>query len=500
MRRVQPASIAFGLLLSLSSSGPAAVGPVRDPADSGPVPASRQLRPHLPELGPLAPLPTGSAAEADRLPSRVTPVVLAIRRALPAVVNITSEKTITASFGWATPLGEQRVNGMGSGVIVDERGYIITNAHVVQDVTKLRIRLHDGRTLEGKVIRTDQEDDLALVKIDAPGPLPTIPLSTSSDLMLGETVIAVGNAFGYTSSVTVGIVSALGRTVRVNDRLTYHDLIQTDASINPGNSGGALLNIRGELVGLNVAIRAGAQGISFAIPVDKVRKVAAELLSVRQLIGLWHGLVCVEETDALGQVRLRVVRVDGPAKEAGLKDGDLVLRVGDRPVHFALDLERYMLSVPADQPVPVLVERAGRTERLELRLAELPAPLRSPTELVWQQLGLRLSSVEPYQVRRYEPLLRGGMYVLEVRPSSVADQAGIKPADILLGLDQWEVLSYQDLLFVLKRRADQGAEPLRVHVLRNGQRYELQMVVSPDLLAPLRLAGQQPSGPAPLRS
>jgi serine protease Do len=483
--------VVLGLFLALAAGGVAAVGSAGEASRSGPVAASRELGAKLSDLAPLDSFPLEAAERAGRLRGRVTPIVRAVRRALPGVVNITSEKTIRAPFGWAAPLGEQRVSGMGSGVIIHESGYIITNAHVVENVTRLRVRLHDGRNFEARTVRIDKENDLALIKIDCPEPLPTIPLGTSSDLMLGETVIAVGNAYGYTSTVTVGIVSALGRTVRVNERLTYSELIQTDASINPGNSGGALLNIYGELVGLNVAIRAGAQGISFAIPVDKVRKVAAELLSVKELSGCWHGLVCEEEVDALGRVRVRVVQADGPAKQAGIKDGDLLLRVAGRPVHFALDLERYMLDLRAGQSVPVVVDRAGHTVQLELRLAELPAEQRSPTELVWSALGLRLSTVDPYQVMRYEPHLRGGMYVVEVRPGSVADQAGLRPGDILLGLGQWEVLNYQNLMFVLKRRAGQEPEPLQVHLLRNGRRYELEMAVDTELLAPLRVAGDR---------
>src|SRR6202040_1196844 len=163
---------------------------------------------------------------------------------------------------------QNRVNGMGTGIIIDPRGYIVTNQHVVEDVNVIRIRLSDGTSQSATVIARSQEADLALLKIDVPRPLPTMPLGTSSDLMVGETVIAIGNAYGYEHTVTVGIISAIKRDVTLNKEVSYKALIQTDASINPGNSGGPLLNINGDLIGVNVAIRAGAQGIWIAIPVD----------------------------------------------------------------------------------------------------------------------------------------------------------------------------------------------------------------------------------------
>ena len=157
---------------------------------------------------------------------------------------------------------------MGTGTIVDERGYILTNYHVVSDVRRIEVTLDDGRGCTAELVAYDAAADLAVIKIPAPKPLPVIRIGTSSDLMEGESVIALGNAFGYEQTVTRGIISALGRDVQVSDTQAYDDLIQTDASINPGNSGGPLLNIDGEMIGVNVAVRAGAQGIGFAIPID----------------------------------------------------------------------------------------------------------------------------------------------------------------------------------------------------------------------------------------
>ena len=258
---------------------------------------------------------------------RVTPVVRAVRKAKPAVVNISSEKTVNNRVVFSNDFREpQRVNGMGSGVVVDERGYIVTNAHVVDSVTALRVRLSDGTSHDAKVIDIDRKNDLALLKIDAGRPLATIPMGTSSDLMLGESVIAVGNAYGYEDSVTLGIVSAVGRTVRLNEEMVYHDLIQTDASINPSNSGGALLNIDGDLIGVNVAIRAGAQGISFAIPVDAVRRIAAKMVSIRRINHTWHGLEYEEAANSLtSDAGVVIKKAEGPSEKAGLRAGDRVV-------------------------------------------------------------------------------------------------------------------------------------------------------------------------------
>ncbi len=179
---------------------------------------------------------------------------------------------------------------MGTGIIIDERGYIITNFHVVDGVNKIEVTMPDESSYVAQLISTDPKNDLAIVKIDAQKKLSVITIGTSSDLMVGETVIALGNAYGYEHTVTRGIVSALHRNVQISDTQTYDDLIQTDASINPGNSGGPLLNIDGEMIGINVAVRAGAQGIGFTIPIDKAMSVAARLMSVERVERKWHGV------------------------------------------------------------------------------------------------------------------------------------------------------------------------------------------------------------------
>src|SRR6266852_4335291 len=222
---------------------------------------------------------------ADAGEPRRSPVVEAVQRVRASVVNIHSERTVMGPASeelFSLAPSQNRINGMGTGVLLDPPGYIVTNHDVVEDVHVIRMRLNDGSTYSARVLSRDPDADLALLKIDTGRPLPVMPLGTGKDLMVGETVIAIGNAYGYEHTVTVGVVSALKRDVVLNKEISYKGLIQTDASINPGNSGGPLLNVNGEMVGLNVAIRAGAQGISFAIPVETMIRVTTEMLSARR--------------------------------------------------------------------------------------------------------------------------------------------------------------------------------------------------------------------------
>ncbi|HTU26795.1 MAG TPA: trypsin-like peptidase domain-containing protein, partial [Pirellulales bacterium] len=257
-----------------------------------------QFRPH-PLAAPLcwglslalavAASPALRPAAATEL--RRTAEVRAVEQARGSIVNIHGQKTVVSGDDGArrgeTP---QHVNGMGTGVIIDGRGYIITNYHVVEGVKKIQVTLASGKSYVASTVSHDPPTDLAIIKISAREELPVITVGTSSDLMTGEPVIAVGNAYGYEHTVTRGIVSALHRTVHVSDAQQYQDLIQTDASINPGNSGGPLLNIDGEMIGINVAVRAGAQGIGFAIPVDMAMSIAANLMSVEKIESTYHGV------------------------------------------------------------------------------------------------------------------------------------------------------------------------------------------------------------------
>jgi len=206
---------------------------------------------------------------------------------------------------------------------------VLTNHHVVEGVKRIRVTLANGRACIAKLVAHDPVTDLAIIKIPVKQRMPTINIGSSRDILTGETVIAVGNAYGYEHTVTTGVVSAQHRSVQVNDSQDYPDLIQTDASINPGNSGGPLLNIDGEMIGINVAVRVGAQGIGFAIPVDKAMRVAARLMSVERLRGVWHGVVHEDVVRGNQQVVIvRDIKSGSPAQLAGIKQGDVIRSIG----------------------------------------------------------------------------------------------------------------------------------------------------------------------------
>ena len=421
--------------------------------------------------------PAADAIPVSRSNNRRTQIVEVVEKVKDAVVNIHSERTVAAAgtddlYGVAA--APSRVNGMGTGIVIDPRGYIITNHHVIEDVQVIKVRLADGSTYPAKVVARDHENDLALLKIEPRKPLATIPLGTSQDLMIGETVLAIGNAFGYEHTVTTGIVSALHRDVTLNKEMAYKSLIQTDTPINPGNSGGPLVNINGELVGVNVAIRAGAQNIAFAIPVDTMIRVAGDMLSIRKRNGLTHGMKLADKVNPGSSPSVRSVSVGGiepagPAATAGLQPGDVLVRVGGQNVQTSLDFERALLDHTAGEKVTLVVNREGSEKSLDLVLqtvdrASAPAP-----DLIWRKLGVRLQSAAAEQVTRVNPALHGGLVVTDVYPDGVAGRAGFQRGDILIGLHQWETLTADNVNYVLTHPDLATFNPVRFFIIRNGQ-------------------------------
>ncbi len=438
----------------------------------------------------LAP-PCADAREVT--PERMTPIVVAVRQARAAVVSIQGQKTVTSSAdGSGTADVPRQVNGMGTGTIIDERGYILTNCHVVSDVRHIQVTLDDGRNYTAELIANDGKNDLAILKISPTKALPTIRIGTSSDLMEGESVVALGNAFGYQQTVTRGIVSALGRDVQVSDTQAYEDLIQTDASINPGNSGGPLLNIDGEMIGVNVAVRAGAQGIGFAIPIDAALRTAANLLNVQRLQNKWHGLSTQPGEDLGGPLRVTRVEPASPAEAAGLRSGDEILQVGAMPVTRPLDLERALLDRPVGETLTVHLRRDGQPVNVDLALATYRSP-RSTTirgaaaaadddfdAAVWNLFGLKLSEEPKSTFARRNTRYRGGMRVEEVRPDSPAAKQGILAGDVLVGMHGWETASNQDVQYIvsLPNLAELGK--MKFYLLRGQNNlYQGFLTVSP---------------------
>jgi len=415
---------------------------------------------------------------------RQTAAVRAIQRALKSVANIRSEKTAPTNSTLFSTTGSRKINGMGTGIIVDPRGYIVTNFHVVEGVDALHVTLHDGSTYDARILTYDREHDLAMIKISPSHPLSEMPLGTSSDLMLGETVIAVGNAYGYEDTVTLGIVSALSRDVEVNETQSYENLIQTDASINPGNSGGPLINLDGEVIGINVAIRAGAQRIGFAIPIDDARRHIARLLSAERLQNTYHGLDTADvKNGSVRELRVESVESGSPAAEAGVQPGDVVVHVDTRDVTDRADFERALIGHEAGESVEIVVRRQKGLQRLKLVLADIPeskattrfaSNVRSATpdarsETVWKTIGLRLTDVtgDQSEVRQYG--YRGGMLVTHLRPQSPAALNGIRVGDILVGLHLWETLNIDNVMYVLNHSQRASFNPVKFYVLRDGE-------------------------------
>lgn len=430
-------------------------------------------------------------------------IVRAIRAARPAVVNIRGEKFMKSVPYDATGSDPQKqvgsqseaqhVNGMGTGVLFDSRGYIVTNFHVVDGIQEIHVTTADSKTYVARILARDRETDLAIIKIEALAGevFETIQFGESSDLMTGETVIAVGNAYGYEHTVTKGIVSALHRSVQVSDVQFYQDLIQTDASINPGNSGGPLLNIKGEMIGINVAVRAGAQGIGFAIPVNRAMEVVTRMTESCVASRNWHGIGFANYPvgSSSGAV-VESVEKNSPAESIGLRVGDVILGVNQKKIANRLDFACSILEMKSGETIRISVARNQKTATVKLAMGAVTARNREGTdyapevadkpafhvekltneEIIWKQMGVFVSPVRGNEIpirgsRKYN----GGLLVQNVRPNSPAARQGIRNGDVLLGILQWETLTLDNVIFILGRPEFQNQQSVKFLLAREGQ-------------------------------
>ncbi len=400
---------------------------------------------------------------------RQTPTVRAYARVKDAVVNIHGQKTISAADEpTAHGDSQRRVNGMGTGVLIDQRGYILTNYHVVEGVAKIEVTLANGKSFVAQSVSTDPTADLAVIKISGEK-FPVIPIGTSNDLMIGETVIAVGNAYGYENTVTQGIISALHRSVQVNDAQGYEDLIQTSAEINPGNSGGPLVNIDGDVIGVNVAVRAGAQAIGFAIPIDKAMAVAARLMSVERIDSHWHGIAADDAAAATDGVAIGSVEKDSPAAKIDLRPGDVITAVDGQDVARALDFERALLGRKTGEEIPLTVRRNGESLKMSLALAGLPNRPAAEPDLAWDVLGLKLAPIAAPQFKQYQSRYHGGLSITEVRAESPAAKQGLRRGDVLVGMHIWETVSMDNVNYILNRNDLSDIDPMKFYILRGSE-------------------------------
>ncbi len=419
---------------------------------------------------------------ADGSKLRQTPIVEAVQAARPSVVNIHGPKTVDGPNDQGEYEGPRRVNGMGTGIVIDERGYILTNHHVIEGVRRIQVTLHDERTFTARLVARDEQTDLAIIHIQVGEPLPLIKIGQSQDLMPGEPVIAVGNAYGYHHTVTRGIISALQRTVEVTDAQKYYDLIQTDASINPGNSGGPLLNIDGEMIGINAAVRVGAQGIGFAIPVDKAMEVAARLMKVEQTTGTWHG-ISGESVVRRGSrsVQVQAVQSGSPAEKAGVRAGDLVCQIGSTRVERAIDIERALLGREPGSKVAMRIDRDASATDLELQLASAPGRKYRDTNRLdaeaWRVLGIQVTPHGVTEISSADTKYNGGLRVLAVRSGGPAASHDIRVGDILVGIHIWETISMENLDYILHRAEFDDPSAVVFHTVRGDQYRSCQVPI-----------------------
>jgi serine protease Do len=338
--------------------------------------------------------------------------------------------------------------GSGSGVIVDKKGFIVTNNHVVGDAEEVEVRLSDKTKFVGKVIGKDPDTDLAVVKIEADHDLPAVLLGDSSRVKVGQWVIAVGNPFGLDRTVTVGVVSALGRE---NVNLSrYEDFIQTDASINPGNSGGPLFNIHGEVIGINTAIINFAQGIGFAIPSGMVQNVMTQLISKGKVIRGWLGVGIQPLTEELAAkfgvkegegVLVNEVFEGDPAHKAGIQPGDIITKVNGTTVDTPNILARLIAGLTPGKKTEVEVVRDGKQKKIMIELTErkdeaVTAAIPREPEML---LGLTVQDLTPELAERFKLKDDKGVLITKVEPGSSAESEGLKEGDLLKEINRQKV-------------------------------------------------------------
>jgi serine protease Do len=415
-------------------------------------------------------------AEPRSAAERRTPVVVAVERARAAVVNVAAEELVRVRvpsrqpqsmaellFGDLVERPRTRqgyaVTSLGSGVVVSPDGYVLTNAHVVERGARFRVGLLDGRELPAKVVGADLSTDLAVLKLQAGERMPFLPAGRSDDLMIGETVIAIGNPFGLAHTVTTGVVSAVHRKVEAGDR-TLFDVVQTDASINPGNSGGPLINIHAQLIGVNTAILGERNaGIGFAIPIDRAIRVAEDLIRHGEVREGWLGIAVEDRpvggSDRIGDQRARVtvtlVEEGSPARAAGVRKGDVIQALDGQPVESAAEYWFRVRDLAVGATARLQISRGDR--RLAIPVAAAEVSLERVETLVAERTGIEVG----------ETRIRGDRFVTAraVRAGTAAARMGVEPGDLLREVNSREVSTVAEF----RRAASQARRSGRLVLL-----------------------------------
>ncbi len=421
----------------------------------------------------------------------------------PAVVNIDTVRMVkTQSPSFEDPIfrrffgGEfeefRRTipqKGTGSGFIINQEGYVFTNEHVVRKADKIKVTLSDGREFTGEVIGSDVTSDMAIVKIQADH-LPTVTLGNSDKLRVGEIVIAIGNPYGLQQTVTMGVVSAKGRSIPAGTGgHTYRNFIQTDTAINPGNSGGPLLNIKGEVVGINTAIIPYAQGIGFAIPINIAKRNIDDLINLGKVRRSWLGVYIQEVTPEIAKqfglpedtngVLVGDVIKDSPAEESGIERGDIIVRVNDEEVNSPGELQDKIRSIEIGEKANVEVVREGKEISFVVKIGEMPTLEEEgeyPKEKVFSvQTGLKVEAVTSEVAKELELPRVKGLVITEVIPGSSADDMGLQPGDVILEANRIEISSVDEWEELINKL--EPGDTLLLLVFRNGRTYYVPIKV-----------------------
>ncbi len=421
----------------------------------------------------------------------------------PAVVNIDTVRMVTTQFpSFEDPIFERFFGrdfeefrraipqkGTGSGFIINQDGYVLTNEHVVRKADKIKVTLSDGREFDGEVIGSDVTSDMAIVKIKADH-LPMVALGDSDKLRVGEIVVAIGNPYGLQQTVTMGVVSAKGRSIPTGiEGHVYKDFIQTDAAINPGNSGGPLLNTKGEVVGINTAIIPYAQGIGFAIPIKIAKKNIDDLINLGKVRRSWLGVYIQEVTPEIAEqfnlteakgVLVGDVIENSPAEETGIKTGDIIKKVNDEEVNSPEELQGKIGNIEIGKEANIEIVRNGKTISFVVKIGEMPTVeeegSESPKEKVFSvQTGLKVESVTTEIAKELELPWVKGLVITEVLPGSKADDMGLQQGDIVLEANRTEVSSIGEWEKIINKL--EPGDTLLLLVFRNQHTYYVPIKV-----------------------
>jgi serine protease Do len=432
---------------------------------------------------------------------------LVAKKAMPAVVYIEVEKEIAGNvrqfqhyndpfdfFGddfmrrFFGPQPHQRQpqrrrfrqQGAGSGFIITKDGYILTNSHVVGDADRIRVKLHDGRTLEAELVGSDPKSEVAVIKIDAKD-LPTVELGESADLEIGEWVIAIGNPFGLTETLTVGVVSAKGRAIGLAD---YEDFIQTDAAINPGNSGGPLLDIEGKVIGINTAIYSqsgGYMGIGFAIPIDMARAIKDQLVENGHVARGYLGVYIQEIDDELAEafdlgdssgILVTDVEKDGPAEKAGLKPDDIILEANGEAVESVTAFRNEISANGPDKKVELRIRRNGKEQTITATTGALPGSDIEESDIAEaiEQIGIEVEALTRESANQLSVERDAGILIRHVHPGSPAAHAGLRPGAIIVSVNLNRISNMKAFEEAMRDAQESGRAVLKI-LAGNAHRY-----------------------------